>query len=233
MNDLLTVARKELFDVFAERQSLRGVVIQTLTLVVLTGIAVPAMASGAGALPPGKVVSLYLFFPAVLAALIAADALAGERERKTLETLLATPLTDGAILFGKAFAAVAYASAVALVSVLASQITAILREFPAPLLAHPLLLGGVVVGAAGASFLTASIALMVSLWVPVVRSVQQLSMLACAALVFVAPWLMAQIGWDLAPAAIFKGDAALLAIGLAALWVCRLLFRRERFFERR
>jgi ABC-2 type transport system permease protein len=233
VNDLLTVARKELFDVFAERQSLRGVLLQTLALVALTGVAVPAMPSSAGALPPGKVVSLYLFFPAVLAALIAADALAGERERKTLETLLATPLTEGAILFGKAFAAVAYASAVALVSVLASQITAVLRHFPAPLLGHPLVLAGVVVGAAGASLLTASIALGVALWVPVVRAVQQIAMLASAALVFASPWLMDRIGWDLAPAAIFKGDAALLAIGLGALAICRLLFRRERFFERR
>lgn len=233
MNDLFTVARKELFDVFAERQSFRGVVIQTLALVALTGVAVPAMPSAAGALPPGKVVSLYLFFPAVLAASIAADALAGERERKTLETLLATPLTEGAILFGKAFAAVAYATSVSLVSALSAQITALLRHFPTPLFAHPLLLAGVITGAAGSSLLTASIALAVSLWVPVVRSVQQIATLASAGLVFASPWLMAQVGWDLTPAAMFKADAVLLAIGLAALSICRVLFRRERFFEGR
>jgi ABC-2 type transport system permease protein len=39
--------------------------------------------------------------PAILPSILASESVAGEKERNTLESLLATPLTDGEILFGK------------------------------------------------------------------------------------------------------------------------------------
>ena len=49
--------------------------------------------------------SLFVIVPFMVANVIAADSFAGERERKTLEALLFTPLTDAELLIGKLLAA--------------------------------------------------------------------------------------------------------------------------------
>lgn len=43
----------------------------------------------------------FLLLPMILPMTIAADTIAGERERKTIEALISTPLTSGELLFGK------------------------------------------------------------------------------------------------------------------------------------
>ena len=50
----------------------------------------------------------FAFLPGVGAAAIAADAFAGERERRTLDTLLSSPVEERTILVGKAAAAVVF-----------------------------------------------------------------------------------------------------------------------------
>jgi ABC-2 type transport system permease protein len=52
---------------------------------------------------------LMAWFPLFLVLTVVADSFAGERERRTLETLLATRLSDQAILAGKIISAVIYA----------------------------------------------------------------------------------------------------------------------------
>jgi len=47
-----------------------------------------------------------IVFPAMLAGSLAADAFAGERERRTLETLLATPISDRSLVVDKTIATV-------------------------------------------------------------------------------------------------------------------------------
>jgi ABC-2 type transport system permease protein len=54
---------------------------------------------------------------------IVTDTFAGERERHTLETLLASRLSDRAILFGKIASVVLYGYAVAILGLVASVIT--------------------------------------------------------------------------------------------------------------
>ena len=43
----------------------------------------------------------FLLIPAMASSVIASDSFAGEKERKTIESLLATPLTDGELMVGK------------------------------------------------------------------------------------------------------------------------------------
>ena len=43
----------------------------------------------------------FLIIPAMASSVISSDSFAGEKERKTIEGLLATPLTDGELMFGK------------------------------------------------------------------------------------------------------------------------------------
>lgn len=56
---------------------------------------------------------MYLIVPLMVASVIAADAFAGEKERRTLEALLFTPTTDAELLLGKLLAGYVPALAVA------------------------------------------------------------------------------------------------------------------------
>jgi len=59
---------------------------------------------------------IWAWIPMFLVTTVTADAFAGERERRTLETLLATRLSDGAILWGKWLAAVVWVAGAMLLS---------------------------------------------------------------------------------------------------------------------
>ena len=61
--------------------------------------------------------------PMLLVINILTDSFAGERERHTLESLLATRLSDHAILFGKILAAVAYGWGATIVIIVTGLIT--------------------------------------------------------------------------------------------------------------
>ena len=115
MNATYTVLRKELMELFGERHSLRGPLLQAVALFLLVGVIVPWGDPSVWASASGPIV-LFQLFPAVIASMIAADAFAGERERKTLETLLATPISTVSIFLGKTLAAVAFAVLVSLCS---------------------------------------------------------------------------------------------------------------------
>lgn len=59
---------------------------------------------------------LFLILPFLVANVLAADSIAGERERKTIESLLYTPLTDGELFLAKTLVALVPALAVTLTS---------------------------------------------------------------------------------------------------------------------
>ncbi len=59
---------------------------------------------------------IWAWIPMFLVTTVTADAFAGERERRTLETLLATRLSDGAILWGKWLASVVWVATAMLLS---------------------------------------------------------------------------------------------------------------------
>jgi ABC-2 type transport system permease protein len=65
----------------------------------------------------------WIWVPFLMVTYIVTDTFAGERERHTLETLLASRLTDRAILFGKIVSVVVYGWAVALIGITVSVIT--------------------------------------------------------------------------------------------------------------
>src|SRR5215475_8116874 len=65
-----------------------------------------------------------LYLPLIILLNLVADSFAGERERHTLETLLASRLSDRAILFGKVGAAVGFGWSLALLAALVQSIVA-------------------------------------------------------------------------------------------------------------
>jgi ABC-2 type transport system permease protein len=104
VTDLWTVVRKEWRDAAAQDGSrLSGVLGYGLALLVL-GVVFPFF-QGREWLTSNT--TGLLFLPVFFVAPLVADSFAGERERRTLETLLASRLSDRAIVLGKIAAAVA------------------------------------------------------------------------------------------------------------------------------
>jgi ABC-type Na+ efflux pump permease subunit len=75
-------------------------------------------------------VGLFLVMPIFLPVLIASQSVAGEKERRTLEPLLATPITARELVLGKSLAAVVPAMGITLVAFLAFAIGADLIAWP-------------------------------------------------------------------------------------------------------
>ena len=107
MTDILTVARKELREIVGGGSGRKGL-FRELFFVFLFGVFFPLSQSAAWR--SGAVPTVFVFMiPLFLAGPYIADTFAGERERKTLETLLATRLPDSSIYLGKILAVCGYA----------------------------------------------------------------------------------------------------------------------------
>jgi ABC-2 type transport system permease protein len=226
MNAIYTVLRKELLEIFGDRHSLRGSLLQAGLLLLLVGVVVPALDESIWS-APGAAVLLFQLFPAVIASMIAADAFAGERERGTLETLLATPLRESAIFIGKTLSAVTFALSVSLISFFSALIVAGVRF--GHLFLTPALLVSVIAGAAAASLLTSSIAVVISSFVHVARSAQQISSMAAMLLVFgIASVLESH---PTSVALLLRIDLLMIAAVITVLVISARMFRRDRIFE--
>jgi ABC-2 type transport system permease protein len=105
--DIITIARKELKEIFVQRGSIRAGLTNLLLIVGIFGIIYPQMMGRQWVTSPIGLVAV-IWMPMFLSMSLIADAIAGERERHTLETLLASRLSDQAILYGKVSAAVLY-----------------------------------------------------------------------------------------------------------------------------
>ena len=124
--DIITIMTKELKEIFVQRGSLRSGITNVLIIVAITGILFPMQFGAEWLTNPAGLVSV-AWFPLFMSIGLVADAFAGERERHTLETLLASRLSDQAILLGKMLAAVAYGFSIALAGMLLGALTANLQ----------------------------------------------------------------------------------------------------------
>jgi ABC-2 type transport system permease protein len=106
-HDIFTVMWKEGKELLQFQGSSRSGLIGLLIMVAIFGIVMPIQ-WGTMWVESGASLTLWLVIPMMLAATIVADTFAGERERHTLETLLASRLSDRAILLGKLSAAVIF-----------------------------------------------------------------------------------------------------------------------------
>ena len=106
-HDIFTVIWKEGKELLQFQGSSRSGLIGLLIMIAIFGILMPIQ-WGTMWVESGASLTLWLVIPMMLAATIIADTFAGERERHTLETLLASRLSDRAILLGKLSAAVIF-----------------------------------------------------------------------------------------------------------------------------
>ncbi len=128
LTDLWTVIWKEWKELFfrrvVSREDTWGVVIAVGTLGIF-----PLLGVGRSWLESPLVLVFAAWIPFSLTANVIADSFAGERERHTLETLLATRLSDHAILFGKVCTGASYGLGLT-VLILLLQLLAINLAFP-------------------------------------------------------------------------------------------------------
>ncbi len=119
IDDIKTVLWKEVKEeIISNKQVLLGL----LVTVPVFGVILPWNTGRAFVEEPYMLIFLSVL-PLVMVINILTDSFAGERERHTLETLLATRLSDHAILFGKILSAVAYAWGVTILTILTGLIT--------------------------------------------------------------------------------------------------------------
>jgi|LDZU01.1.fsa_nt_gi ABC-2 type transport system permease protein len=122
IQDILTLIQKEWKEVVFHRGGGRQSWVSMAILVGLVGIYLPYV-NGAAWLQEPTALLAWAWVPLFMTIGLVADAFAGERERHTLETLLATRLSDTAILLGKIAASVLYAWDISLACALVGAAT--------------------------------------------------------------------------------------------------------------
>ena len=121
MHDMWTVVWKEWREFRDQLLSLRRGGLSALILALILGIVAPVQL-GPEWVQSKLIVAYWPFLAATMVSSLIADSVAGERERHTLETLLASRLSDSAILIGKIVAAVLYGLGFALANLLVGLI---------------------------------------------------------------------------------------------------------------
>lgn len=206
--DILTVAWKEVKELLLFRGSWRsGFVALVLVPVLTVGVFIPSVFGREWIRSPVLALLNWAWLPPFLVANVVADSFAGERERHTLETLLASRLPDRAILFGKMGAMIAYGWGISLLILVCGLVTVNVTNRGRGLLFYPVdvTLGGVVLTLL-TSALTAAAGVLISLRATTARQAQQTLGMAFIALLFGGVF-----GFRLVPAAIRKQVLAALA----------------------
>ncbi len=195
--DIWTVAWKDWQEMLRLGGSVRSGALRLLLLPAIMGIFVPLQTGGDWVARPEALLG-NAYLPAFIALSIVADSFAGERERHTLETLLASRLSERAILLGKVAAVVSLAWGLTLLTLALALVTVNATRGQGPLVLYSPLLA---LAAVGLSFLEALAAagagVLVSLRAPTVRHAQQtltFAYLGVTVLVY-APFLL----WYLSP----------------------------------
>lgn len=171
--DVWTVTWKEWRELIAQRRNLHEGAVSLLLILGVFGIVWP-VGQGVHWLDSPLVMFLSGWVPFMLVTSAVADAFAGERERHTLETLLATRLPDRAILLGKICAVVSYGWGITLLILLLGWASVNVVHGGAGLLFYRGVIGwgSVALSLLGAA-LAAHLGVLVSLRAPTVRQAQQ------------------------------------------------------------
>ncbi|MGD8604318.1 MAG: ABC transporter permease [Anaerolineales bacterium] len=183
MRDVITIIWKEWKEVLLQGGS-RGRYWPFL-FVLVVGVILPLQGGNVWVdTPAGLILSAWL--PLLLVNNLIADSFAGERERHTLETLLASRLSDKAILMGKILASAIYAWVMTMIVMLVVLITANASGWQGQIRLYPL---EVIVGSPILAFLSALFSTLVGVHISLrassVRQAQQTLGLAVMLLIFV------------------------------------------------
>ena len=115
LTDIWTVCLREWQELLYQRNKIWKTSLSELFSLATFGIFFPLPVGNSGE-DTSATLSLWYMVPSILLMIKVPDSFAGERERHTLPTLLATRLSDRAIVLGKISAAVAYGWTAAVVA---------------------------------------------------------------------------------------------------------------------
>ena len=121
-DDILTVIWKERQGLLRVQGSRARAILTIFVPVLMVGIVLP-LQMGHDFLTSAWSLVGAIFIPFILVGITIPESFAGERERHTLETLLASRLPDRAILFGKVLLAISYGWGLTLLVLFASLMT--------------------------------------------------------------------------------------------------------------
>lgn len=237
-NDILTIIYKEWKEMFLARSSVRSGLFSMVLIVAMLGIFMP-LQNGSDWLTNPMLILIWSWIPVLLTLGMLTDSIAGERERHTLETLLASRLPDSVILLGKISAAVFYAWGIMLVSLLLGAVTANLAFSDSPVFYDLRLFAGVLSFSLLTALLFSSIGVLVSLNSKTARQAYQKM-----SVVFLVVWFIPMLIAQFLPASIkaeisarlmtlnlnailLLGMLILLAADAALLMVCFKRFQRQ------
>ncbi|MGH7710827.1 MAG: ABC transporter permease [Gemmatimonadaceae bacterium] len=238
IRDTLTILRKEWLEFRDQLLRLRRGGLSAVVIVLLLGVVTP-LQFGPDWLESWVVMFYFPTLASSMASALIVDAIAGERERQTLESLLATRLPDGAILFGKMFAALSYGCAFVAVNAIVATLTLnIAYREHAPLYFDARFGGLLALLTVAACLAQTGIGVFISLRATTVRQAQQ-TFGVIMLVIFLAPALLFQVlpdeqrtsivftvrGWGTERIA-FTAALVLGTIGVVAAGLAWARFRR-------
>lgn len=239
--DIMTMLWKEWKEILLQRSAGGGGARQPLIIVAVVGIFVP-LRMGPSHFFGVQIPMILTFLSAVAISVVVAEAFAGERERHTLETLLASRLSDQAILFGKFGACVGYGWLIAIATALVGIVTVNAANWHGQILMFHdtaswlgLILGPPLLGAA-----VSSAGVFVSLHAATVRQAQQTLGVGLMVLIFgaifgygalPAEWkarlMQIAFGWSLTEL-ILAAAGVVLLIDVALVLTAMARFQRSK-----
>lgn len=242
--DAWTVMDKELRELAATRSGVRGSLLGIILLLVVVGAILPLESS---LVEGGQswLLTMWGWLPIFVVAITVTDLIAGERERHTLETLLASRLPGRAILLGKVGAAIVLGwGLMALCIMIAIVVIALIHgENGLSRYSAGMLLGVALLGMSGA-VLAASVSALISLRAATARQAHQIVSVALL-LIFIihvvglpllgrvlpGPWqagLAVLLGALQHPDALFFLAVILAVLGIGLLGLAAFWFQRSR-----
>ncbi len=227
MTDLATMLWKEVVELVGNRRSLRIYVMAVLIMGLLPTLTRPR------GMPPGIAAVMLLgyavFSSVVVAAQAAPDLVLRERAGRTLETLLASRLSDAAIFGGKVIMAAVLGWSAALLTVAVQLIALHLRDAGAPWQwSYLALVQGRVVLLAGVPLLgvyLGTVGSFVAMRVGDQRPAYTVTMLSAGLLVL--PVALHLVPLSLTPAGVAHAVAALAVVDLLLVALAVRFFRRS------
>ena len=189
IGDITTVMTKEWREFFSSGGDRRSGLIVLFIIAAILGVYLPFRMGQPWITSPFMVLSYSIYLPLILVINTIADSIAGERERHTLETLLASRLSDRAIILGKLGAVVGYSLAFTVITSLIALVAANLNG-GGSFQVYPIgVFGSIVAFALLFSLLLSSVGVLVSLRASSVRQAQ-LAMSAALIVVILLPLLI-------------------------------------------
>jgi ABC-2 type transport system permease protein len=171
--DVITIIWKELRELLFHGGRFRGGWLGMIFFIAIFGIFMPLQTGPAWVKSPIGLI-YWAWVPFLLVSGVVADSFAGERERRILETLLASRLSDRSLLLGKMATSILYGWGLTMICVLLGLITLNIVYAKDCLLLYPTIIFiGIIVLSFLVATLSSALGVLVSLRASTVRQAQQ------------------------------------------------------------